>query len=85
MWLGEFKHTVPPLPRPLSEEKMNRAQRVFRTQVVANQEIFRLIIKNTEGLVAQIDFQMVPQSEDRKDLAQDIYLKTFKNLERASV
>ena len=42
---------------------------------------FGIIIKNTENLVAQIVFKMVPTVEDRKDLAQDIYLKTFHNLE----
>jgi RNA polymerase sigma factor (sigma-70 family) len=41
---------------------------------------FGVIIKNTENLVAQIVFKMVPIAEDRKDLAQDIYLKTFHNL-----
>lgn len=41
---------------------------------------FPIIIKNTENLVAQIVFKMVPVAEDRKDLAQDIYLKTFQNL-----
>ena len=38
-------------------------------------------MKNTEGLVAQIIFKMIPDSEDRKDIAQDIYLKTFQHLE----
>ena len=42
--------------------------------------VFGQIIKNTEGLVAQIVFKMINNSEDRKDLAQDIYLKAFKNL-----
>jgi RNA polymerase sigma-70 factor (ECF subfamily) len=41
---------------------------------------FGIIIKNTENLVAQIVFKMVPVAEDRKDLAQDIYLKTFQSL-----
>jgi RNA polymerase sigma factor (sigma-70 family) len=41
---------------------------------------FGIIIKNTELLVAQIVFKMVSTAEDRKDLAQDIYLKTFQNL-----
>lgn len=41
---------------------------------------FKFIMKNTEGLVAQIIFKMIPNSEDRKDIAQDIYLKTFQNL-----
>lgn len=41
---------------------------------------FGLLIKNTEGLVAQIVFKMIPIAEDRKDLAQDIYLKVYHNL-----
>ncbi len=41
---------------------------------------FAIIIKNTENLVVQIVFKMVPVVEDRKDLAQDIYLKTFNSL-----
>jgi RNA polymerase sigma factor (sigma-70 family) len=42
---------------------------------------FGIIIKNTERLVAQIVFKIIPIAEDRKDLAQDIYLKAFHNLE----
>ena len=38
------------------------------------------IIKNTEGLVTQIIFKMVSNIEDRKDIAQDVYLKTFQKL-----
>ena len=41
---------------------------------------FAAIIKNTEALVAQIVFKMVDNLEDRRDLAQDIYLKAYKNL-----
>ena len=41
---------------------------------------FGIIIKNTERLVAQITFKMITNAEDRKDMAQDIYLKVFKNL-----
>jgi len=41
---------------------------------------FGMIIKNTENLVAQIIFKFIPIAEDRKDLAQDIYLKAFHNL-----
>ncbi len=41
---------------------------------------FRTIINNTEGLVAQIVFKMIPNNEDRKDIAQDVYLKVFQNL-----
>ena len=42
--------------------------------------LFAAIIKQTQGLVAQIVFKLVKNPEDRKDLAQDIYLKTYKNL-----
>lgn len=41
---------------------------------------FGLIIKNTERLVAQIVFKMISNPEDRKDIAQDIYLKAYKKL-----
>lgn len=41
---------------------------------------FGLIVKNTEGLVARIVFKMAGNPEDRKDLAQDIYLKAYANL-----
>jgi RNA polymerase sigma factor (sigma-70 family) len=41
---------------------------------------FRFIIKNTEGLVAQVVFKMIPNTDDRKDIVQDIYLKSFQKL-----
>jgi len=41
---------------------------------------FAQIIKNTEALVAQIVFKMISNPDDRKDIAQDIYLKIYKNL-----
>jgi RNA polymerase sigma factor (sigma-70 family) len=41
---------------------------------------FEIIIKNTRGLVAQIVFKMIYNPEDRKDLAQDVFLKAFKDL-----
>src|SRR5579864_949855 len=41
---------------------------------------FGIIIKNTENLVAQIVFKFIPVAEDRKDQAQDIYMKAFHNL-----
>jgi len=42
---------------------------------------FGIIIKNTEALTAQIVFKMIDNPEDRKDIAQDIYLKVFDELE----
>lgn len=41
---------------------------------------FRLIMKNTEGLVGQIVYKMVRNPAERKDIAQDIYLRTFQKL-----
>jgi RNA polymerase sigma factor (sigma-70 family) len=45
-----------------------------------NTRAFGDIIRNTEKLVAQIVFKMVSHAEDRRDLAQEIYLKAFKSL-----
>jgi RNA polymerase sigma-70 factor (ECF subfamily) len=45
-----------------------------------NTNAFGTIIQNTEGLVTQIVFKMINRPEDRKDIAQDIYLKAFKSL-----
>jgi RNA polymerase sigma factor (sigma-70 family) len=41
---------------------------------------FAVIIKKTERLVAQIIFKMISLPEDKKDLAQEVYLKVYKNL-----
>ena len=41
---------------------------------------FVTVIQNTERLVTQIIFKMISNTEDRKDIAQDIYLKAFKSL-----
>jgi RNA polymerase sigma factor (sigma-70 family) len=41
---------------------------------------FGIIVKHTENLVAQIVFKFIPVAEDRKDLAQEIYMKAFHNL-----
>ena len=41
---------------------------------------FATIIRNTERLVTQIVFKMTGNTDDTKDLAQDIYLKAYKGL-----
>lgn len=41
---------------------------------------FGLIIRQTERLVSQMTFKMINNPSDRKDIAQDVYLKVFKNL-----
>jgi len=43
-------------------------------------DAFRYIIENTEGIVTQIIFKMIPNLEDRKDIAQDVYIKVFHKL-----
>jgi RNA polymerase sigma factor (sigma-70 family) len=45
-----------------------------------NRDAFRIIMERTEKLVAHIVSGMIPQREDREDLAQEIYLKAFKSL-----
>ena len=41
---------------------------------------FGIIIKNTENLVAKIVFDTINNDGDRKDIAQDIYLKAYQKL-----
>ena len=41
---------------------------------------FGIIIKNTENLVARIVFDTIANDGDRKDIAQDIYLKAYQKL-----
>jgi RNA polymerase sigma-70 factor (ECF subfamily) len=41
---------------------------------------FGIIVKNTENLVAKIVFDTVTNDGDRKDIAQDIYLKAYQKL-----
>jgi len=41
---------------------------------------FSTLVENTEGLVAQIVYKLIPNEEDRKDTAQDIYLKVYRHL-----
>ena len=39
-----------------------------------------LLVKNTENLVAKIVFDTITNDGDRKDIAQDIYLKAYQKL-----
>ena len=41
---------------------------------------FGSLVEMTEGLVAQIVYKLIPNEEDRKDVAQDIYLKVYRHL-----
>jgi RNA polymerase sigma factor (sigma-70 family) len=45
-----------------------------------NTAAFGHIVQRTEGLVTQMVFKMIRHPADRPDVAQDVYLKIFKNL-----
>lgn len=45
-----------------------------------NTAAFGHIVRRTEGLVTQLVFKMIRHPADRPDVAQDVYLKVFKNL-----
>jgi RNA polymerase sigma-70 factor (ECF subfamily) len=55
-------------------------RRVVSQALKGDTRAFAAIIKNTEKLVAQIVFKMIDSPEDRKDIAQDIYLKAWNKL-----
>lgn len=59
-----------------NEDEKHLVARVLKGDTSA----FGLIIKNTEKLVAQIVCKLISSPEDRKDIAQDIYLKAWKKL-----
>lgn len=45
-----------------------------------NTASFRQLVRRTEGLVTQLVFKMIRHPADRPDVAQEVYLKVFKNL-----
>jgi RNA polymerase sigma factor (sigma-70 family) len=45
-----------------------------------NTASFGQLVQRTQGLVTQIVFKMIRHPADRPDVAQDVYLKVFKNL-----
>ncbi len=55
-------------------------QHLVKKVLSGDTQAFAVIIKNTEKLVAQIVFKMISNAEERKDIAQDIYLKAFNKL-----
>ncbi|MEP7107175.1 MAG: sigma-70 family RNA polymerase sigma factor [Ferruginibacter sp.] len=60
----------------------NKADHILVDRVLSGDtNAFSFIISNTERLVTQIIFKMIANNEDKKDIAQDIYLKTFHKLE----
>jgi len=63
----------------LKDEQLSD-QRLVTAVLNGDRHAFGLIIKKTEPLVAQMAFKMISSPGDRKDIAQDVYLKAFKNL-----
>ena len=45
-----------------------------------NTAAFGQLVRRTEGLVTQLVFKLIRQPADRPDIAQEVYLKVFKNL-----
>ena len=61
--------------------EVTEADRILVSRILAGRpEAFRELIANTEKLVAQFVFKMIPIAADRKDIAQDVYLKVHQNL-----
>lgn len=59
----------------------NSQDRILVEKVLAGETgAFGTIIKNTEALIAQIIFKMIDNPEDRRDLAQEVFLKAYKNI-----
>jgi len=64
---------------PIHEDKKDD-QLLVKRVLDGDTSAFGIIIRNTEKLVTHIVFKMIAAEEDRKDLAQEVYLKAFKNL-----
>ena len=64
-----------------TQNHYNLQDRVLIEKVLAGDaDAFGTVIKNTERLVAQIVYKMIGNSEDRKDIVQDVYVKAYKSL-----
>ena len=61
--------------------KSHKQDKILINKVLSGDtNAFGTIIKNSERLVAQIVFKMIANADERKDIAQDVYLKVYKNL-----
>jgi len=64
-------------------KKNQELDRNLITKVLGgNSSAFKTIIENTQGLVIQIIYRMIRNTEDREDLAQEVYLKVYSNLSK---
>ena len=55
-------------------------QQLVTLVLKGNTAAFRQIVQRTQGLVTQLVFKMIRHPADRPDVAQEVYLKVFKNL-----
>lgn len=52
----------------------------MRAILTGQPHAFRQLVARTEKLVASMLFRMIPVADDRKDIAQDVYLKVHQGL-----
>lgn len=55
-------------------------QELIQQVLNGNKQAFGVIIKQSEGLVAQIMFKMITDVHVRKDLVQEVYMKVYVSL-----
>ncbi|QNE41761.1 sigma-70 family RNA polymerase sigma factor [Hymenobacter sp. NBH84] len=55
-------------------------QQLVKQVLGGNTAAFGQIVQRTEGLVTQLVFKMIRHPADRPDIAQEVYLKVYKNL-----
>ncbi|MBW3130031.1 sigma-70 family RNA polymerase sigma factor [Hymenobacter profundi] len=55
-------------------------QQLVKQVLGGNTAAFGQIVQRTEGLVTQLIFKMIRHPADRPDIAQEVYLKVYKNL-----
>jgi RNA polymerase sigma-70 factor (ECF subfamily) len=55
-------------------------QQLVAQVLAGNTAAFGHVVRRTEGLVTQLVFKLIRHPADRPDIAQEVYLKVFKNL-----
>ena len=55
-------------------------QELIRQVLSGDQRAFSLLIRQYRGLVSQIAYRMIPQAEDRRDIAQNVFVKVYQQL-----
>jgi len=62
------------------DDHTDRDRMLVQRALHGDHSAFRQIVESTEALVAQIIFKMIGNYEDKKDIAQEVYLKVYKHL-----